>query len=139
MIEYGGVVDDWWDRRGELAGGSTWSSSWPHRQSRLSVYIQEPASHSTIDFHEHLNDANKLRGSSKSIQIHLDSSPPAEIAIKMISDDDLYRLAIFLGSAAMLLIILYHFLEINAVEEPEIDSKGRPVPSTDARAASVGR
>ncbi|KAL2068820.1 hypothetical protein VTL71DRAFT_15158 [Oculimacula yallundae] len=37
----------------------------------------------------------------------------------MISDDDLYRLAIFLGSAAMLLIILYHFLEINAVEEPE--------------------
>ena len=37
----------------------------------------------------------------------------------MISDDDLYRLAIFLGSAAMLLIILYHFLEVNAVEEPE--------------------
>ncbi|TVY49339.1 hypothetical protein LCER1_G009120, partial [Lachnellula cervina] len=36
----------------------------------------------------------------------------------MISDDDLYRLAIFLGSAAMLLIILYHFLEVNSVEEP---------------------
>ncbi|XMA09401.1 hypothetical protein WAI453_002192 [Rhynchosporium graminicola] len=40
----------------------------------------------------------------------------------MISDNDLYRLAVFLGSAAMLLIVLYHFLEINAVEEPE--SKG---------------
>lgn len=58
----------------------------------------------------------------------------------MISDDDLYRLAIFLGSAAMLLIILYHFLEINAVEEPEIDSKGKPVSSAaDSRAASIGR
>jgi oligosaccharyl transferase complex subunit OST4 len=41
----------------------------------------------------------------------------------MISDDDLYRLAIFLGSAAMLLIVLYHFLEINAVEEPNDDTK----------------
>lgn len=40
----------------------------------------------------------------------------------MISDDDLYRLAIFLGSAAMLLIVLYHFLEINAVEEPAEES-----------------
>jgi oligosaccharyl transferase complex subunit OST4 len=39
-------------------------------------------------------------------------------AINMISDDQLYSLAIFLGSAAMLLIILYHFLEINAVAEP---------------------
>ena len=37
----------------------------------------------------------------------------------MISDDDLYRLAIFLGSAAMLLIILYHFLEVNSIDEEE--------------------
>lgn len=35
----------------------------------------------------------------------------------MISDDALYRLAIFLGSLAMLLIVLYHFLEINAKED----------------------
>ena len=41
----------------------------------------------------------------------------------MITDDGLYRLAIFLGSAAMLLIILYHFLEVNSVDEPESDSK----------------
>lgn len=34
----------------------------------------------------------------------------------MISDNELYSLAIFLGSLAMLLIVLYHFLEINAVE-----------------------
>ena len=47
----------------------------------------------------------------------------------MISDDDLYRLAIFLGSAAMLLIVLYHFLEINAVDEPlEKDTKDKKAP-----------
>lgn len=41
----------------------------------------------------------------------------------MISDDDLYRLAIFLGSAAMLLIILYHFLEVNSVDEEPTTEK----------------
>jgi oligosaccharyl transferase complex subunit OST4 len=34
----------------------------------------------------------------------------------MISDAQLYSLAIFLGSAAMLMIVLYHFLEVNAVD-----------------------
>lgn len=47
----------------------------------------------------------------------------------MISDDDLYRLAIFLGSASMLLIVLYHFLEVNAVDQPvENDIKDKKVP-----------
>jgi len=32
----------------------------------------------------------------------------------MISDNDLYTLSIFLGSCAMLLIVLYHFLEVNS-------------------------
>jgi len=32
----------------------------------------------------------------------------------MISDDDLYKLALFLGSAAMILIVVYHFLDVNA-------------------------
>lgn len=32
----------------------------------------------------------------------------------MISDGELYRLAIFLGSAAMILIVVYHFLEVNS-------------------------
>lgn len=40
----------------------------------------------------------------------------------MISDKDLYTLAIFLGSLAMLLIVLYHFLEINAEPEKPIGS-----------------
>ena len=35
----------------------------------------------------------------------------------MISDNGLNTLAIFLGSAAMLLVVLYHFLEINAKDE----------------------
>jgi oligosaccharyl transferase complex subunit OST4 len=58
----------------------------------------------------------------------------------MISDDELYRLAIFLGSAAMLLIILYHFLEINAVEEPA-DVKANATPSTqpESKAGPIGR
>jgi oligosaccharyl transferase complex subunit OST4 len=50
----------------------------------------------------------------------------------MITDDGLYRLAIFLGSAAMLLIILYHFLEVNAVEESEKDSKPLKAASSQA-------
>jgi oligosaccharyl transferase complex subunit OST4 len=41
----------------------------------------------------------------------------------MITDDGLYRLAIFLGSAAMLMIILYHFLEVNSADGSEMDSK----------------
>lgn len=57
----------------------------------------------------------------------------------MISDDDLYRLAIFLGSAAMLLIILYHFLEVNAVEEPAEENKVPATSQTDTKAAPIGR
>ena len=40
----------------------------------------------------------------------------------MISDDDLYTLAIFLGSLAMLLIVLYHFLEVNAKDDDPLPS-----------------
>lgn len=40
----------------------------------------------------------------------------------MISDDDLFSLAIFLGSAAMLLIVLYHFLEVNAKSDSQADT-----------------
>lgn len=41
----------------------------------------------------------------------------------MISDNDLYRLAIFLGSAAMVLIILYHFVEVNSKENDKTQEK----------------
>ena len=35
----------------------------------------------------------------------------------MISDDELYRIAIFLGCSSMVLIILYHFLDLNAKQD----------------------
>ena len=41
----------------------------------------------------------------------------------MITDDGLNSLAIFLGSLAMLLIVLYHFLEVNAIEDKPLDDK----------------
>ena len=56
----------------------------------------------------------------------------------MIADDDLYRLAVFLGSAAMLLIVLYHFLEVNAVEEPTEEKTGTSS-LTDAKVGSIAR
>ncbi|EHY52887.1 hypothetical protein HRR83_009568 [Exophiala dermatitidis] len=40
----------------------------------------------------------------------------------MITDDQLYSLAVFLGAAAMLLIVLYHFLEVNAQDDTELSS-----------------
>jgi len=46
----------------------------------------------------------------------------------MISDSQLYSLAIFLGSAAMFLIVLYHFLEVNSE-----DRKGDKQPKVAAR------
>lgn len=41
----------------------------------------------------------------------------------MISDDELYRLAIFLGSCAMMMVVLYHFLEVNAKPDQEDNGK----------------
>jgi oligosaccharyl transferase complex subunit OST4 len=41
----------------------------------------------------------------------------------MISDDGLYRMAIFFGSAAMLLIIVYHFLEVNSEDGAITEAK----------------
>lgn len=43
----------------------------------------------------------------------------------MITDNQLYTLAIFLGSASMLLIVLYHFLEVNAKDADETMSSQR--------------
>ncbi|KAK5632529.1 hypothetical protein RRF57_008243 [Xylaria bambusicola] len=55
----------------------------------------------------------------------------------MISDDDLYRLAIFLGSVAMLLIVLYHFFEVNSQEDSALAQKdSRATPSQPAAAAA---
>lgn len=59
-------------------------------------------------------------------------SPRYQPAAAMISDTELYQLAIFLGSAAMVLIILYHFFEVNSGEEQsdalkeKVSRKGAP-------------
>ncbi|PGH28651.1 hypothetical protein GX50_08610 [[Emmonsia] crescens] len=50
----------------------------------------------------------------------------------MITDDQLYQLAIFLGSCAMLLIVLYHYLEVNAK-----DSSSTPSSISSASSPSV--
>ena len=51
----------------------------------------------------------------------------------MISDDELYSLAVFLGSVAMLLIVLYHFLEVNAVEDASGAEKATAKAQADSR------
>ncbi|USP74385.1 uncharacterized protein yc1106_01659 [Curvularia clavata] len=61
-----------------------------------------------------------LRSSSTSCQ----ATTPRADTVKMITDSQLYSLAIFLGSAAMLLIVLYHFLEVNS-EDHKTEEKPR--------------
>jgi oligosaccharyl transferase complex subunit OST4 len=39
----------------------------------------------------------------------------------MITDSELYSLAIFLGTMSMALIVGYHYLEANAEPEPELE------------------
>ncbi|KAM0325381.1 hypothetical protein ACHAQA_007366 [Verticillium albo-atrum] len=43
---------------------------------------------------------------------------------EMISDGQLYQLAIVLGSSAMALIVVYHYLEVNAEDEKTPDTEG---------------
>jgi oligosaccharyl transferase complex subunit OST4 len=52
----------------------------------------------------------------------------------MISDSQLYSLALFLGAASMLLIVLYHFLEVNAKDSQSL-SKGRKANSIPSQKA----
>jgi oligosaccharyl transferase complex subunit OST4 len=52
----------------------------------------------------------------------------------MISDNQLYTLAIFLGTSAMLLIVLYHYLEVNAEDNvPPQKASGRIEPKQNAK------
>ncbi|KAF2460818.1 Oligosaccaryltransferase-domain-containing protein [Lineolata rhizophorae] len=56
----------------------------------------------------------------------------------MISDTSLYTLAVFLGSASMLLIVLYHFLEVNAKDTAALSDE-RKADSLPAGAAKLRR
>ncbi|OKL59518.1 hypothetical protein UA08_05197 [Talaromyces atroroseus] len=55
----------------------------------------------------------------------------------MIADSELYRLALFLGAFAMLLIVLYHFLEVNS--EDNDDSTLTSFSSSDGKPASTDK
>ncbi|KAI2634372.1 Oligosaccaryltransferase-domain-containing protein [Hypomontagnella submonticulosa] len=56
----------------------------------------------------------------------------------MISDDDLYTLAIFLGSMSMVLIVLYHFFEVNSREDSALAEKAaKATPSQ--QPAAIGK
>ena len=57
---------------------------------------------------------------------------------KMISDDDLYKLAIVLGSIAMLLIVVYHWLEVNSIDDTE-EIKVRGSTQVEAVSGSIAR
>jgi oligosaccharyl transferase complex subunit OST4 len=56
----------------------------------------------------------------------------------MISDDDLYRLAIVLGSVAMLLIVAYHWLEVNSIEDA-VDIKARGSSQVEAGSKPIAK
>ncbi|KAI7535376.1 hypothetical protein KC316_g16335, partial [Hortaea werneckii] len=60
--------------------------------------------------------------------------PQHQLSITMISDASLYSLAIFLGSASMLMIVLYHFLEINAQDPKEPLTSERKADALPAKA-----
>ncbi|KAI7535282.1 hypothetical protein KC316_g16356, partial [Hortaea werneckii] len=60
--------------------------------------------------------------------------PQHQPFINMISDASLYSLAIFLGSASMLMIVLYHFLEINAQDPKEPLTSERKADALPAKA-----
>lgn len=58
----------------------------------------------------------------------------------MISDDDLYRLAMFLGSCSVMMAILYHFLEVNAQNDEttgDVSLAGAGKSSVEAKSPSV--
>jgi len=56
----------------------------------------------------------------------------------MISDAQLYSLALFLGSAAMLLIVLYHFLEVNSKDDESL-SKAKQVEAVPPTSQKSGK
>ncbi|KAF7553809.1 hypothetical protein G7046_g6996 [Stylonectria norvegica] len=67
--------------------------------------------------------------------LHSSTTPSAT----MISDNDLYRLAIFLGSSSMILIVLYHFLEVNSADNVKLVESEKGAPPTPKKQAAVAK
>ncbi|KAG7054047.1 oligosaccaryltransferase [Colletotrichum scovillei] len=84
--------------------------------------------HRFLEVRHSLYVQSSRRSSLHITQKHRRANDPEPI---MISDNDLYRLAIFLGSAAMVLIIFYHYVEVNT-EEEKPEKATRPAKSVKA-------
>lgn len=115
------------------AADSLESSRWPPPVHVHSNFTPTPALDIPVSLPAQLSTSTyslcKLC-SSHDLQLHPLTTPQQLRALqtikqraslsKMITDAQLYSLAIFLGSAAMLLIVLYHFLEVNSEEHAEL-------------------
>ena len=53
----------------------------------------------------------------------------------MITDNELYSLAVFLGALAMLLIVLYHFLEVNSDDAHAAEGAEKPLTAASTASA----
>ncbi|GIZ41710.1 hypothetical protein CKM354_000500600 [Cercospora kikuchii] len=56
----------------------------------------------------------------------------------MISDGSLYTLALFLGFAAVLMIVVYHFLEVNSDEHQSLLAQTSAVTGATSTKGSTG-
>ncbi|KAG8417698.1 hypothetical protein J3459_006468 [Metarhizium acridum] len=84
----------------------TWR--WQGSVKAPAVLLDHILSHTTIE---------SFNGLAISVSpTHRPSIPSVALpATRMISDRDLFSLAVFFGAASVLLILAYHFLETNAV------------------------
>ncbi|KAK8862503.1 Oligosaccaryltransferase-domain-containing protein [Apiospora arundinis] len=99
-----------------------------------------PLTEQQLDLQPKPTQANHSQVKAREIQLpyRYRLQQTEQIIATMISDDDLYRLAIFLGSVSMVLIVVYHFFEVNSVEEgglAEKAAKARPA----QQPAAVGK
>ncbi|KAI4128177.1 MAG: hypothetical protein LQ347_004296 [Umbilicaria vellea] len=129
------IRNDWWGYiwlwgAATIGLGELWQTVL--EQSRLSTYkhLQDLVtlySHASYTAPPILPDV--VPSSSHTLNLRFNAT--------MISDDDLYRLAIFLGSLSMLLIVLYHFLEINAKDDGQ--PTATPAEKLGAKPATPGQ
>ena len=87
------------------------------RRIHLILPTRQPTTYSFFSTQSQIETNPKIP-----IQLHNHSRQPSDSSfrsLKMITDNQLYSLAIFLGSFAMVLIVIYHWLEVNAIDTPD--------------------
>ncbi|KAL8335465.1 hypothetical protein RB598_009581 [Gaeumannomyces tritici] len=90
------------------------------------------AHHPSVTQDGQLNTSSRDTPHCKSVRTDITPS-----AAQRPSDNELYQIAIVLGSAAMVLIVVYHFLEVNTLESEPADAKKASVSRTGAQPAKV--